>query len=87
LVTGQVSREIPLLVEKPRRDDAAKQQRDTKAQKLGLIGVHTPVAQALLGSAVGAEVLARLPGGLKKLKVLAIQKHSIAHPAVSIPAF
>jgi hypothetical protein len=55
--------------------------------KLGLIRVHTPVAQALLGSALGAEVLARLPGGLKKLKVLAIQKHSIAHPAVSIPAF
>jgi hypothetical protein len=49
--------------------------------KLGLISVHTPVAQALLGSAVGAEVLAPLPVGLRKLKVLAIQKHSVAHPA------
>lgn len=43
--------------------------------KLGLINKETPIARVLLGASVGAELLAHLPDGARKIKILTIQKH------------
>ncbi len=49
--------------------------------KLGLVNKETPIARVLLGAPVGAELLAHLPEGPRKIKVLTIQKHRPAFGA------
>jgi very-short-patch-repair endonuclease len=49
--------------------------------KLGLINKETPIARVLLGASVGAELLAQLPDGARKIRILTIQKHRPASGA------
>jgi very-short-patch-repair endonuclease/transcription elongation GreA/GreB family factor len=51
--------------------------------KLGLVNKETPIARVLLGASVGAELLAHLPDGARKIKILTIQKH---RPAFGVDA-
>jgi transcription elongation GreA/GreB family factor len=51
--------------------------------KLGLVNKETPIARVLLGASAGAELLAHVPDGARKIKILTIQKH---RPAFGVDA-